>query len=121
MELGLVGLGRMGANMARRLMADGHRCVVYDVNPDATSALAKEGAEGVSSLGELSEKLSAPVEMTADYAYFRLRDEGYQQADVERWARTIRELPGIGDAYVYFKHEEQGLGPEFAKRLIAAL
>jgi 6-phosphogluconate dehydrogenase len=60
MELGLVGLGRMGANMARRLMAGGHRCVVYDVNPDAISALAKEGAEGASSLGELSEKLSAP-------------------------------------------------------------
>ena len=68
-----------------------------------------------------SEKLSAPVEMTADYAYFRLRDEGYQQADIERWAKTIRELPGVGDAYVYFKHEEQGLGPEFAKRLMAAL
>jgi uncharacterized protein YecE (DUF72 family) len=68
-----------------------------------------------------SEKLSAPVEMTAEYAYFRLRDEGYQQPDIERWAKTIRELPGVGDAYVYFKHEEQGLGPEFAKRLIAAL
>jgi uncharacterized protein YecE (DUF72 family) len=68
-----------------------------------------------------SERLSAPVEMTADYAYFRLRDEGYQQADIERWAKTIRELPGVGDAYVYFKHEEQGLGPEFARRLMAAL
>jgi uncharacterized protein YecE (DUF72 family) len=68
-----------------------------------------------------SEKLSAPVEITADYAYFRLRDEGYQQADIERWGRMIRELPGVSEAYVYFKHEEQGLGPEFAKRLIAAL
>jgi 6-phosphogluconate dehydrogenase len=60
MELGIVGLGRMGANMARRLMADGHRCVVYDVNPDAISALSGEGAEGASSLQELSTKLSAP-------------------------------------------------------------
>ena len=60
MELGLVGLGRMGANMARRLMRDGHRCVVYDVNPDAVSALAGEGAEGASSLRELASKLSAP-------------------------------------------------------------
>ena len=50
----------MGANMARRLMRDGHGCVVYDVNPDAVSALAGEGAEGASSLRELASKLSAP-------------------------------------------------------------
>jgi 6-phosphogluconate dehydrogenase len=60
MELGMVGLGRMGANMARRLMRDGHRCVVYDVNADAVSALAAEGAEGASSLEDLASKLSAP-------------------------------------------------------------
>ncbi|HEV7400409.1 MAG TPA: decarboxylating 6-phosphogluconate dehydrogenase [Solirubrobacterales bacterium] len=60
MELGMVGLGRMGANMARRLMRDGHRCVVYDVNADAVSALAAEGAEGASSLQDLASKLSAP-------------------------------------------------------------
>jgi len=68
-----------------------------------------------------SEKLHAPVEVTADYAYFRLRDEGYQEADIERWAATIRALQGVGDAFVYFKHEEQGLGPDFARRLIDAL
>jgi uncharacterized protein YecE (DUF72 family) len=68
-----------------------------------------------------SEKMSTPVEMTADYAYFRLRDEGYQQADIERWASIIGGLPGIGDAFVYFKHEEQGLGPVFAQRLMASL
>jgi uncharacterized protein YecE (DUF72 family) len=68
-----------------------------------------------------SEKLSAPVEMTAGYGYFRLRDEGYQQADIERWAGVIRDLDGVQEAYVYFKHEEQGLGPEFAKRLMALL
>jgi uncharacterized protein YecE (DUF72 family) len=68
-----------------------------------------------------SEKLSTPVELTADYGYFRLRDEGYQQADIERWAGTIRGLPAAGDVFVYFKHEEQGLGPDFAKRLIALL
>ncbi len=66
-----------------------------------------------------SEKLSTPVEMTADYAYFRLRDEGYQQPDLERWAQIVRGLP-VTDALVYFKHEEQGLGPEFAARFIAA-
>jgi uncharacterized protein YecE (DUF72 family) len=68
-----------------------------------------------------SEKLHAPVEITADYAYFRLRDEGYQQADIERWAGTIRALTGVGDVFVYFKHEEQGLGPDFARRLMDAL
>jgi 6-phosphogluconate dehydrogenase len=59
-ELGMVGLGRMGANMVRRLMREGHRCVVYDVNPDAVSALEQEGAEGSTSLEDLASKLSAP-------------------------------------------------------------
>jgi uncharacterized protein YecE (DUF72 family) len=68
-----------------------------------------------------SEKLHAPVEVTAEYAYFRLRDEGYQQADIERWARTVRQLPGVTDAFVYFKHEEQGLGPDFARRFMEAV
>ena len=68
-----------------------------------------------------SEKMSTPVVPTADYAYFRLRDEGYQPADIDRWAHTIRDLRGIGDAYVYFKHEEQGKGPEFAQLLIKSL
>ncbi|HXW06197.1 MAG TPA: DUF72 domain-containing protein [Vicinamibacterales bacterium] len=68
-----------------------------------------------------SEKMSTPVEVTADYAYFRLRDEGYQEADLGRWASTIRTLPRAASAFVYFKHEEQGLGPAFAQRLIDAL
>jgi uncharacterized protein YecE (DUF72 family) len=63
-----------------------------------------------------SEKLKTPVEITANFAYFRLRDEGYQQADLEQWARAISAL-SVPDVYVYFKHEEQGLGPVFAKRL----
>lgn len=60
MELGIVGLGRMGANMARRLMRDGHKIVAYDVNADAVATLAGEGAEGASSLEDLAAKLSAP-------------------------------------------------------------
>src|ERR671937_2756041 len=59
-ELGMVGLGRMGANIVRRLMRDGHRCVAYDVSPDAVAALAKEGAEPASSLAELASKLDPP-------------------------------------------------------------
>jgi uncharacterized protein YecE (DUF72 family) len=65
-----------------------------------------------------SEKLSTPVTITADYAYFRLRDEGYTPEDVERWADTIqRETGSCRDVYVYFKHEEEGKGPEFARML----
>jgi uncharacterized protein YecE (DUF72 family) len=68
-----------------------------------------------------SEKLSTPVVTTADYAYFRLRDEGYQPADIDRWAAVMRGLTGPEDRFVYFKHEEQGKGPELAKQLASAL
>ncbi len=60
MELGIVGLGRMGANMARRLMRDGHTIVAYDVNPDSVKGLEGEGAVGAASLEEMASKLSAP-------------------------------------------------------------
>ncbi len=46
MQLGMVGLGRMGANMVRRLIKAGHECVVYDVHAEAVAELAKEGATG---------------------------------------------------------------------------
>ncbi len=65
-----------------------------------------------------SEKLSTPVVATADYGYFRLRDEGYEEADIARWADTIRAHEAHWkDTFVYFKHEESGKGPAFAKRL----
>jgi 6-phosphogluconate dehydrogenase len=60
MQLGMIGLGRMGANMVRRLMRGGHDCVVYDVNPEAVKQLAQEGATGVSSLDDLAEALATP-------------------------------------------------------------
>jgi uncharacterized protein YecE (DUF72 family) len=69
-----------------------------------------------------SEKMSTPVRVTADYAYFRLRDEGYTPDDVKRWADTIqRETAACRDVFVYFKHEEEGKGPEFAKLLMQHL
>jgi uncharacterized protein YecE (DUF72 family) len=69
-----------------------------------------------------SEKMSTPVRVTADYAYFRLRDEGYRIGDIRRWAETIlRETSACRDVFVYFKHEEQGKGPEFARHLIECL
>ena len=69
-----------------------------------------------------SEKFSTPMEITASYAYFRLRDEGYTPADLQRWAGLIRaNTAGCSDVYVYFKHEEAGKGPQFARLLLEAL
>jgi uncharacterized protein YecE (DUF72 family) len=69
-----------------------------------------------------SEKFSTPVEITAGYAYFRLRDEGYQPQDIERWAQIIREKTAeCSEVFVYFKHEEAGIGTQFAQHLIKHL
>ena len=69
-----------------------------------------------------SERLSTPVIITADYAYFRLRDEGYTPDDIARWGDVMREKASMcRDVFVYFKHEEEGKGPEFAKLLMQHL
>jgi 6-phosphogluconate dehydrogenase len=60
MQLGMIGLGRMGANMVRRLMKAGHQCVVFDRSPATVQALAKEGATGGSSLDDFIAKLKPP-------------------------------------------------------------
>jgi 6-phosphogluconate dehydrogenase len=60
MQLGMVGLGRMGAGIVRRLMKGGHRCVGYDVSPDAVKALEADGAEGATSLEDFVAKLEKP-------------------------------------------------------------
>jgi uncharacterized protein YecE (DUF72 family) len=69
-----------------------------------------------------SEKFSTPLEITASYGYFRLRDEGYTPEDLRRWATVIRSsAAACSDVYVYFKHEEAGKGPQFARLLLDAL
>src|SRR5690349_18241811 len=60
MQLGMIGLGRMGANMVRRLMKGGHECVVYDLSSDSVEALAGEGAVGSDSMQDFVGKLSKP-------------------------------------------------------------
>ncbi len=60
MQLGMVGLGRMGANIVRRLMRDGHECVVFDVSPEAVASLVAEGAVPSDGLADLVSKLDAP-------------------------------------------------------------
>jgi len=69
-----------------------------------------------------SEKLETPLEVTADFAYFRLRDEGYQAKDIADWGLKIADLQSrCKEVFVYFKHEEEGKGPAFANELIANL
>ena len=60
MQLGMIGLGRMGGNMVRRLMRGGHECVVFDLSPDNVKALEADGAKGAGSLEDLVKKLDAP-------------------------------------------------------------
>jgi 6-phosphogluconate dehydrogenase len=60
MQLGMIGLGRMGANMVRRLTRAGHECVVFDLDPEAVKKLADEGALGAESVADLAAKLDAP-------------------------------------------------------------
>ena len=60
MQLGMIGLGRMGSNLVRRLMRDGHHCVAYDRNPDVVKSLETEGATGANSYEEFVQKLDRP-------------------------------------------------------------
>jgi uncharacterized protein YecE (DUF72 family) len=67
-----------------------------------------------------TEDAHTPLEATADFGYFRLRDEGYQPADLETWAGRVNEMgAGWGDAFVFFKHEESGEGPMLAEQFAA--
>jgi 6-phosphogluconate dehydrogenase len=90
LQLGMIGLGRMGANLVRRLMRDGHECVVYDVDAAAIEELAGEGATAAASLAELVEKLEPPR------AAWIMVPAGYVQG-------TLDELAGLmdpGDAII---------------------
>ena len=62
-----------------------------------------------------SEKIHTPVEFTADFAYFRLRDEGYRPHDIERWNDEVARFART--SFVYFKHEDKALGPAFAEQM----
>ena len=67
-----------------------------------------------------TEKGTTPLVATADFGYFRLRDEGYSAADLATWSQAVRR-PEWGDTFVYFKHEESGRGPALARELAALL
>ena len=91
MQLGMIGLGRMGANLVRRLMADGHDCVVYDVSADAVAELAGEGATGAESLEDFVAKLEPPR------AVWVMVPAGYVQDTVDRLAGLLASGDSIID------------------------
>jgi len=65
---------------------------------------------------------NTPLVATADFGYFRLRDEGYAKHDLEQWAARVKELgKKWRDAYVFFKHEESGIGPKLAQQFVELL
>ena len=68
-----------------------------------------------------SEKGTTPLVATADFGYLRLRDEGYSDAGLAEWSRNVKQLESAleGHPYVYFKHEESGIGPAFANQFRA--
>ncbi len=90
MQLGMIGLGRMGGNMVRRLMKGGHTCVVYDRAPAAVEVLAKEGAGGSSSLAEFVKKLDKPR------AICLMVPAAYVDASIEK----LQELLEPGDIVI---------------------
>jgi len=69
-----------------------------------------------------TDKATTPVIATADFGYFRLRDEGYSEEHLRGWSQTVKRLGVVWrDAFIYFKHEESGTGPALARRLQALL
>jgi len=100
MQLGMVGLGRMGANLVRRLMRDGHSCVVYDVNAQAVSELSGEGATAADSLPDLVGKLKAPR------AVWLMLPAGYVQQTVDQLASLLaREDTVIDGGNSYYRDD----------------
>lgn len=90
MELGMIGLGRMGSNLVRRLMSDDHECVVFDIDPDPVARLTSEGAIGVASLEQLVARLTPPRHV------WLMLPAGYVQQTVDDLARLLE----TGDAII---------------------
>ena len=100
MQLGMVGLGRMGANLVRRLMRDGHECVVFDVSADAVKLLETEGATGATSLEDFAAKLSKPR------AAWLMVPAGYTGETVENLAAFFEKGDIIIDGGNSYYHDD---------------
>jgi uncharacterized protein YecE (DUF72 family) len=69
-----------------------------------------------------TEKLETPKVATANYGYLRLRREDYSKIDIERWVEFVRQQhSGWDDVFIYFKHEEAGIGPKLAAQMLELL
>src|ERR1043166_9156639 len=67
-----------------------------------------------------TEEKHTPLVATADFGYLRLRDEGYEQSDLEQWAKTVQDVgKDWQDSFIFFKHEESGIGPRLAQQFVA--
>ena len=115
MQLGMVGLGRMGANLSRRLMRDGHEVVVYDVNPDAVKELSGEGATGANTLDEFVAALRPPravwimvpagaiTEQTVDALAQRLEaDDALVDGGNSYYRDDIRRAEKVGEKKIHY-------------------
>ena len=126
MQLGMIGLGRMGANLVRRLMRDGHHCVAYDVNADVVKSLAGEGADGANSLEEFVGKLDEAAEHLdhgpgrdrgpdADDAgaAARRRRRGHRRRQLllPRRHHPVQGAEGEGAALPRRRHQRRRVGP----------
>src|SRR5262245_9910822 len=101
MTIGMIGLGRMGGNMVRRLLRGGHQCVVYDLSPDNVAALVADGATGASSYDDLIARLEAP---RAIWIMVPAGDA------TEKTVHALAERMGAGDTIIdggnsYFKDD----------------
>ena len=92
MQIGMIGLGRMGGNMVRRLMKGGHSCVVYDRGADVVAAFAKEGATGAKSVEDLASKLQKPRAV-----WIMVPSGGPTESTVQSLAAVLfPSRPGVG-------------------------
>lgn len=115
-------LGRLGDVLV--LLPSGIRCV-FEFRHDSwfsEDVYERLRARNAALCVADTEQGTTPAVATADFGYFRLRDEGYSKEDLNQWSQTITEL-GIGwqDTFVYFKHEESGIGPALALEFAALL
>jgi 6-phosphogluconate dehydrogenase len=112
MQLGMIGLGRMGANLVRRLMRDGHRCVVYDVSAEAVQQLEGEGATGAASLEEFVEKLEVPR------ALWIMVPAGIVQATLDQLAGLLTAGDMVIDGGNSYYRDDIARAAELASRQI---
>ncbi|HSR99261.1 MAG TPA: NAD(P)-binding domain-containing protein, partial [Kofleriaceae bacterium] len=104
MQIGIIGLGRMGGNISRRLMKAGHHCVVFDTNAKPREALAEAGAASAGSIAELTKMLTdkpravgQPVVVNPDAELRRIAvDEGWEVLHLDRLGQRLKVLAALG-------------------------